>query len=107
MRRVLLTGSAVAIGDGLLLGSAIAFGWTIVALLAITAGAAGTLKVAMMTPPPRAPARPDTVTLGIPLREAPAEEPEEASAPDGDTLVHPVAQERDPGAAVRPAPLAA
>ncbi|WP_402373581.1 hypothetical protein [Isoptericola rhizosphaerae] len=107
MRRVLLAGSVVAVGDGLLLGSAMAFGWTMVALLAITVGAAGTLGVAMMTPPPRAPARPATVTLGLPLREVTTEDAED-TVPDGGPLVHPAAQERGPDSAVvRPAPLAA
>lgn len=113
MRRVLLVGSAVAVGDGLLLGSAIAFGWTVLVLLAITAGAVGTLAVAMLTPPPRTPARPATVTLGLPLRET-AAEPEEATAGEGavaadDPLAYPAAPEREPAGAVvgRPAPVAA
>ncbi|WP_277207746.1 hypothetical protein [Isoptericola croceus] len=105
MRRVLLAGSAVAIGDGLLLGSAIALGWTVLALLAITVGGAGTLGVAMMTPPPRPRARPATVTLGLPLREVSTEDLETASATE-DALVHPGAG-HDPSTAGQAVPVAA
>lgn len=81
MRRVMLTGSAVALGDGVLLGTTLAQGWTIVAALCAVAGVVGAVWVATATPAPRAPARPSTVTLGLPVREIAAPEvPEPGSA---------------------------
>ncbi|GAA1718787.1 hypothetical protein GCM10009809_13310 [Isoptericola hypogeus] len=77
MRRVLVVGLAVATIDGAALGVFAALGWTLVAVVALVAGLAGAVAVALATPPPRAAPRPSTVTLGLPLRDAEAvEEPE-------------------------------
>jgi hypothetical protein len=73
MRRVWLSGGAIAVGDGVLLGTSAALGWTVVLILAVVIGAVGTLRVVMATPPPKPAAQPATVTLGVPMRE-PAEE---------------------------------
>jgi hypothetical protein len=105
MQRVVLAGAAVALGGGLLLGSAIALAGPILTILAGALGAGGTLGVVLMTPPPRAPERPATITLGLPLREATAEEQEAAVV---GTLPQSSADETGPGTAVgRPAPVAA
>ncbi|MEG3616238.1 hypothetical protein [Isoptericola haloaureus] len=77
MKKVLLTGGAVALGDGLLLGTTIALGWTVAAILLVGVGVAGATMVAVATPAPRAPARAATVTLGLPLRETAAESADE------------------------------
>jgi hypothetical protein len=74
MRRVWLTGGAVAVGDGALLGTSAALGWTAVTVLAVLVGIAGALRVALVVPPPRPAARPATVTLGVPMRDS-VEEP--------------------------------
>ncbi|SKC75592.1 hypothetical protein [Krasilnikoviella flava] len=71
MRRVLVGGLVVGIADGALLGASAALGWTWVAWAALVAGLAGAAVVALAAPPPRV-ARPATVTLGLPLRDAQA-----------------------------------
>jgi hypothetical protein len=75
MRRVLVAGTAVALGDGSLLGVALALGWTGITVAAVVAGVAGAVLVALATPPPRPVVRPSTVTLGVPLR-VPVPEPD-------------------------------
>jgi len=69
MRRVLVVGLAVATIDGAVLGVAAALGWTVIAVIALVAGIAAAVAVAMATPPPRVAARPSTVTLGLPVRD--------------------------------------
>ncbi|WP_407319337.1 hypothetical protein UQW22_02870 [Isoptericola halotolerans] len=105
MQRVVLEGAAVAFGGGLLLGAALALGGPVLTTLAGVLAVAGTLRVVLMTPPPRAPERPDTITLGLPLREVTAEEQEAAVV---GSLTHPDADDAEAGAAVgQPAPVAA
>lgn len=76
MKRVLVGGLAVATIDGAALGFFAAFGWTAAAVVALVVGLVGAVVVALATPPPRAAARPSTVTLGLPLRDAQAAEEE-------------------------------
>lgn len=103
MRRVIVVGTAVALGDGVLLGATLALGWTILAALCAVIGIAGAAWVATTAPPPRAPARPSTVTLGLPVREIGAGE--NAQATDGDPdRASDLDDEREIG---RAAPLAA
>ena len=82
MRRVLVAGLALATVDGAALGAFAALGWTLAAVVALVAGLAGAFVIALLTPPPRAAARPSTVTLGLPLRDAQAveEEPQPVAA---------------------------
>ena len=82
MKRVLVSGTAVALGDGSLLGVAIGLGWTPVAAIAAIVGVVGAVLVAMSTPAPRPAAPPATVTLGLPLRDtvAAAESPDAEGA---------------------------
>jgi hypothetical protein len=75
MKRVLIAGTAVALGDGSVLGVSMAMGWAPVAVVAAVAGLVGAVLVALATPPPRAAAAP-TVTLGLPLREATVDSPD-------------------------------
>jgi hypothetical protein len=105
MQRVVLAGVAVALGGGLLLGAALALGGLVLTILAGVLAVAGVLRVVLMTPPPRAPEQPATITLGIPLREVAVVEPEPA---DTDTVPYPGPQTAGAGPAVgRPAPVAA
>ncbi len=84
MKRVLVAGAVVALGDGIVLGTALALGATTTAIVAAVVGIVGAFVVAMLTPPRRAAAaRPATVTLGLPVRE-PETQPEAASAGDED-----------------------
>ncbi|MCA5892075.1 hypothetical protein LEP48_01750 [Isoptericola sp. NEAU-Y5] len=76
MRRVLVVGVVVATIDGALLGAAAALGWTVLAGFALVAGLAAAVTLALTVPPPRETARPSTVTLGLPVRDADAVEPE-------------------------------
>jgi len=80
MRRVILTGTAVALGDGVLLGTTLALGWPIVAAVCAVAGLVGAGWVATVTPPPRTRPRPSTVTLGLPVRELTSAPEEEVAA---------------------------
>ncbi|GGI04778.1 hypothetical protein GCM10007368_02860 [Isoptericola cucumis] len=79
---MLVAGLALATVDGAALGAFAALGWTLAAVVALVAGLAGAFVVALLTPPPRAAARPSTVTLGLPLRDAQAveEEPQPVEA---------------------------
>lgn len=104
MQRVVLAGAAVALGGGLLLGSAIALAGPVLTILAGALGVGGTVGVVLLTPPPRAPEQPATTTLGLPLRDVAAEDQEEAAA---DTLARPSAGPTEAGAVGRPAPVAA
>ncbi|WP_418275108.1 hypothetical protein ACNHYB_09555 [Isoptericola jiangsuensis] len=85
-----MTGGMIALGDGVLLGTSAALGWTVVMVLAVVIGAVGTLKVVMATPPPRAAARPATVTLGLPLRETVEAVEPAAPEPVAETAPRPV-----------------
>lgn len=90
MRRVLLAGSIVAVGDGVLLGTTIALGWTALTVVAVVLGAAGVAVAMAVTPPARAPARGATVTLGLPLREvAPREAAQEVTTEAGAAVGQP------------------
>lgn len=100
MKRVLVAGTAVAVGDGSLLGIAMALGWTPVVAAAAVAGLVGAVLVALATPPPRAAVAP-TVTLGLPVREATADSPDVAE-PDRQPELVPT-----PTASNEPAPVAA
>jgi hypothetical protein len=82
MKRVLVSGTAVALGDGSLLGVAMGLGWTPVAAIAAVVGVVGAVLVAMSTPAPRPASPPATVTLGLPLRDTAAEAVVEVEAPD-------------------------
>ncbi|MCK9796156.1 hypothetical protein M1843_20630 [Isoptericola sp. 4D.3] len=85
MRRVLVFGLVVGIVDGALLGASAALGWTWVAWAALVVGLVGAALVARAVPPPRV-ARPATVTLGLPLRDAQAaEDPAPATAADSES----------------------
>ncbi|PFG41826.1 hypothetical protein ATJ88_0469 [Isoptericola jiangsuensis] len=72
MRRMMWTAGAVVLGDGMLLGASAALGWIALVVLAVLVGLGGALFVARNVPAGRTPARPATVTLGVPMREAPA-----------------------------------
>lgn len=82
MKRVLVAGSVVALGDGTLLGTALALGWTTTTFVALATGIVGAVVVAMLTPPPRAADEHATVTLGLPVQEPEAREEELAKAQD-------------------------
>ena len=92
MRRVLVAGLALATVDGAALGAFAALGWTLAAVVALVAGLAGAFVVALLTPPPRAAARPSTVTLGLPLRDAQAVEEEAQPAEPEPAEVEPLRQ---------------
>lgn len=82
MRRVVWTAAAVVVGDGVLLGASMALGWTVLVVLAALVGIGGAVLVARGVPAPRVPARPATVTLGVPMREtASASEPAAGTTP--------------------------
>jgi hypothetical protein len=81
MRRVLVAGSVVAVGDGTVLGTALALGLTTTAVVAVAVGIVGAVAVAMLTPPPRVADEHATVTLGLPV-EPEAREEELAHAQD-------------------------
>ncbi|MDO8150385.1 hypothetical protein [Isoptericola sp. b408] len=98
MKKVLLAGGAVALGDGVLLGTTIALGWTVVAILLVGAGIAGATLVAVTTPAPRAPARASTVTLGLPLRDPVATESADEADAVATTGIVPEAQVAEPAA---------
>jgi hypothetical protein len=74
MKRVLVAGSVVAVGDGTLLGTALALGWTTATVVALAAGIVGAVAVALLTPPPRVADEHATVTLGLPVQEPEARE---------------------------------
>ncbi len=82
MKRVLVAGSVVAVGDGSLLGTALALGWTTTTIVALAAGVVGAVVVAMLTPPPRVAEEHATVTLGLPVQEPEAREEALARAAD-------------------------
>jgi hypothetical protein len=75
MKRVLIAGAALALGDGSVLGVSMAMGWAPVAAVAAVAAVVGAVLVALATPPPQAAAAP-TVTLGLPLRESTVDSPD-------------------------------
>ena len=83
MTRVLILGSIVAVGGGVLLGLALAYQLVPLVVLAVLGGLAGTLAVVRATPDP-APVLRAPVTLGGPLAhpvEQEEPEPEAAATP--------------------------
>jgi hypothetical protein len=80
MTRVLVLGSIVAVGSGVLLGITLAYQLIPLMVLAVLLGLAGTLVVIRVTPEP-APQLGAPVTLGGPLAR-PVEDEDEESAPE-------------------------
>jgi hypothetical protein len=104
MKRVLATGIAVAVGDGTLLGAALALGWTAIAVAAAVVGVVGAVLVALSAPAART-AAPATVTLGLPLRDDKARSETAETEPARQTA--PVRDEVPVGAVGTPSPVAA
>jgi hypothetical protein len=104
MKRVLATGIAVAVGDGTLLGAALALGWTVIAVAAAVVGVVGAVLVALSAPAARTAAH-ATVTLGLPLRDEKARSETAETEPARQTA--PVRDEVPVGAVVTPSPVAA
>jgi hypothetical protein len=78
MTRVLVLGSIVAVGSGVLLGLTLAYQLAPLTVLVVLLGLAGTIAVARATPEP-APVLRAPVTLGGPLAR-PVDEDEEPAA---------------------------
>jgi hypothetical protein len=91
MTRVLILGSIVAVGSGVLLGLTLAYQLVPLTVLAVLLGVAGTFAVIRVTPEP-APQLRTSVTLGGPLARPVEEDQSEDGEPAAEPVPAPVQQ---------------